>query len=376
MLFIINYQINTPNTDMPVDLLLANLQDLLMRADVTTWVVISINLFLIVFSKPLVNMVFHDNTNDIRFSQRLRVFRALNLLILIAFGYYYFYAGKEHQSLALKILTVPVVIYLAYLIAHFASYLILKRYGKQREIKNQLRRIETYHTRLLTLFTQVFIFIITLISIIRLLGFNTLLEAGGVIGFIGVLLALTQGSWAPDIFSGIIILNSDMLEEGDVLQLRGAESIYGMVYKTKVFHTEILNLINNHRIMIRNTELRNQIIHNLSKFASAKGLREKLIFKVGYNQRPADVREMLNSAWEKAIEIQVSGIENQYPVEIVVGDAGDHAIEWWVFYYTKDIEHLPKIRSQLNELFLDTSIEHDISLSTPLTHVVENGEST
>ena len=347
-----------------------NLQDLLTQIDLTTWIVISINLLLILFSRPLVNMVYQDDNNDSRFARRLHVFRSLNLVILIAFGYYHFYAGKEHQSLALKLFTIPVVIYLGYLSAHFASYFILKRYGKQREIKDTIRQIETYHTRLLTLFTQVFVFVITLISIIRLLGFNTLLEAGGVIGFIGVLLALTQGSWAPDIFSGIIILNSDMVEEGDVLQLRGSEPIYGMVFKTKVFHTEILNLINNHRIMIRNTQLRDQVIHNLSKFASAKGLREKLSFKIGYDERPSDVKEMLDKAWEKALEQQVSGIETQYPVEIVVGETGDHAIEWWVFYHTKDIERLPRIRAELYELFLETSIEHDILLSTPLTHIV------
>lgn len=361
---------------MPFDQLPSALHELLAQIDVTTWIVISINLLLIAFSKPLVSMVYHDNNNDSRFARRLHVFRALNLVILIAFGYYHFYAGQEHQSLALKLLTIPVVIYLAFLSVHLVSYLILKRYGKQREIKDTVRQIETYHTRLLTLFAQVFIFIITLISIIRLLGFNTLLEAGGVVGFIGVLLALTQGSWAPDIFSGVIILNSDMLEEGDVLQLKGSEPLYGMVFKTKVFHTEILNLINNHRIMIRNAQLRDQVVHNLSKFASAKGLREKLSFKIGYDQRPSEVKAMLNTAWEKAIEQQVSGIETQYPVEIVVGETGDHAIEWWVFYHTKDIEHLPRIRAELNAIFLETAIEHAISLSTPLTHVVAQTSPT
>ena len=354
---------------MSINQLILNLQHLFTQIDMTTWIVISINLLLILFSRPLVSMVYHDGHHDSRFSQRLHVFRALNLVILIAFGYYHLYAGKEQQSLALKLVTIPVIIYLAFLSAHLANYFILKRYGKKREIKESIRQIETYHTRLLTLFAQVFIFIITLISIIRLLGFNTLLETGGVIGFIGVLLALTQGSWAPDIFSGIIILNSDMVEEGDVLQLRCAEPIYGMVFKTKVFHTEILNLVNNHRIMIRNAQLRDQVIHNLSKFASAKGLREKMSFKIGYDQRPSIVKEMLNSAWEKAIEQQISGLETQHPVEIVVGETGDHAVEWWVFYHTKDIERLPRIRAELNELFLETSIEFDISLSTPLTHI-------
>ncbi|MCH9697887.1 MAG: mechanosensitive ion channel family protein [Gammaproteobacteria bacterium] len=344
--------------------------ELIEQIDLTTGIVITLNILLIIFSKPLVGMVYQESQYDGRFNQRLTVFRVLNLIILVAFGYYQFYAGRDNHSLALKLLTIPVVIYLAVLSVHLASYWILKRYGKQREIKDQVRQIETYHTRLLTLFVQILIFIISLITIVRILGFNTLLEAGGVIGFIGVLLALTQGSWAPDIFSGIIILNSDMVEEGDVLLLQGQERVYGMVFKTKVFHTEILNLINNHRIMVRNSQLRDQIIHNLSKFASAKGLREKLSFKIGYDERPSDVKTMLEQAWNQAVEQQISGLETQYPVQIVIGDTGDHAVEWWVFYHTKDIEQLPRIRAELNEIFLETSIEHNISLATPLTHAV------
>lgn len=342
------------------------------NVDALTWGVVVVNLLLILFARPLVNLVFSDAQKDARSSRRLHIFRALNLLIIATFGYYHFFKGDGQRNLALNLLAIVVILYLGYLLGHLANYLILRRYGKQKEIDGKTRRIETYNARMLTLFAQVFIFIIALIAIIRILGFNSLLEAGGVIGFIGVFLALTQATWAPDIFSGLIILNSDMLEEGDVIQLRGADSLYGVVYKTKVFHTEILNLLDNHRIMIRNALLRDQVIHNLSKFASAKGLREKLTFKIGYDTAPEHVEKMLHQAWETALEKDVVGLQAQHDIEIGILNTGDHAVEWAVYYHTKSIEQLPRTRMALNRIFLKTAKAQGISLATPLTHVLDH----
>ncbi|MEE9448257.1 MAG: mechanosensitive ion channel family protein [Arenicellales bacterium] len=345
--------------------------DFLNNIDALTWGVIVINLLLILFAKPLVSLVFSDSDQASRSNRRLHIFRALNLLIIAAFGYYQFFKSDEQRALGLNILAIVVILYLAYLLGHLANYFILRRYGKTKEINGKTRKVETYNARILTLFSQVFIFIMALISIIRVLGFNSLLEAGGVIGVIGVFLALTQATWAPDIFSGLIILNSDMLEEGDVIELRGSEAIYGVVYKTKVFHTEVLNLFNNHRIMIRNALLRDQIIHNLSKFASAKGLRERLTFNIGYDASPAAVEKMLTTAWQTAIEQNIPGIQAQHEVEVGILNTGDHAVEWAVFYHTKHIEQLRLTRMALNRVFLKTAREHDISLATPLTHVID-----
>jgi len=63
-----------------------------------------------------------------------------------------------------------------------------------------------------------------------------------------------------------------------------------------MFHTEILNLVNNHRVMLKNARLREFTIQNLSKFASAKGLREQLSFKIGYDISPEKVRKMFKAA--------------------------------------------------------------------------------
>ena len=181
-----------------------------------------------------------------------------------------------------------------------------------------------------------------------------------------MLAALTQGAWAPDIIAGLIILNSTLFEEGDVVEFdRGPGGVLGVIFKTKLFHTEILNLTNNHRVMLPNSVLRNAVVHNLSKFASARGLRERLVFNIGYDVTPEQVRRMFNSAFETASQNPSIRLETQHPIEVRVMDTGDDAVLWAVYYYTKHVNDLLQTRYLFRESILDASIEHKIALRTP-----------
>lgn len=342
------------------------------------WLEISLiilNLILLVFASKIVSLVYPESVNPKLKTNRVRGLRALNVIIIIAITYYHVTAQDRFDSLAFKWVLISLITYFSYLTAHLASFVIRNRYGKKREIEGETKVIETYHSRLLNLFSGIFIFIITLITIIQILEFKSLLEAGGVVGFIGVFFALTQGAWAPDIFSGLIILNSGMVEEGDVIEISEGESSIGIVYKTKMFHTEILNRVNNHRIMIKNAKLREMTIHNLSKFASAKGLRENIHFKIGYDVPTNKIKELFEQAYEQAQTAAEVAIEFQNPLEIAVIETGDHAVEWAIYYYTKDVKNLIKTRQYLRELILERSRDYAIELSTPLTHRVNNDVS-
>ncbi|MCM8855508.1 MAG: mechanosensitive ion channel family protein [Candidatus Thiodiazotropha sp.] len=345
--------------------------DIVSRLGFIDYTVLAINILLMVFARRILNLIYHDKVSDSRRLNRVYVFRALNLLIILSFGYYHLYLPMSDRGVGLKLVSVFVVIYLGYLFAHIIGYLARQKFGKTREVNGVKKSVETYNSRLLGLLSGIFIFIIVLISIVQILGFSGLLEAGGVIGFIGVFLALTQNAWAPDIFSGLIILNSGMVEEGDVVEITESTPYLGMVYKTKMFHTEILNIVNNHRIMLKNSKLREYTIHNLSKFASAKGLREKLHFKIGYDIDAGKVRAMFGEAFKTAKDDTSNNIESQYNLEVGIRDTGDHAIEWTIYYYTKDVKNLIKTRQYFRELVWITAQKHGINLATPLTHSVD-----
>jgi small-conductance mechanosensitive channel len=340
------------------------------RLGAIDFAVILINILLMIFARRILALIYHDSVSVKHSLNRVHVFRALNLLIILSFGYYHLYLPAGDRGIGLKLVSVFVVIYLGYLLAHIIGFIARRRFGKTREINGDKKSVETYNSRLLTLLSGIFISIIVLISVVQILGFNGLLEAGGVIGFIGVFLALTQNAWAPDIFSGLIILNSGMAEEGDVIEITEGTPYIGVVYKTKMFHTEILNIVNNHRIMLKNAKFRDYTIHNLSKFASAKGLRENMRFKIGYDVDPSAVRAMFSEAFAEIEASANLGVEMQYEHEIRVNDTGDHAVEWMVYYYTKDVRHLIKTRQALREAIWQAAESHGIALATPLTHSV------
>lgn len=355
-----------------VDLILNKTVSLINTFSLVDISVLTVNVVLLVFSKHIIQRISQDTTAERTILNRVHVLRALNLLMIIALGYLRFYIPSTDNSIAFKFVAVSMLIYCSYLLVHISSFFIRNRYGKTKEVEGEKTSIETYNSRLLSIFSAVFIAIISLISIIQVLEFDSLLEAGGVIGFIGVFFALTQNAWAPDIFSGLIILNSGMVEEGDVVEINSDISCIGVVFKTKVFHTEILNIINNHRIMLKNSKLRSATIHNLSKFASARGLRENIHFKIGYDVPAEKVKTMFNAAFDKVIENPDVSVETQYPLEIGIIDTADHAVEWSIYYYTKEIKNLIKTRQLIREQILKTSIDHGISLATPHTISLSN----
>lgn len=350
--------------------------------DIWDLLVLSVNLFLFIFSKRILSTFYHEPVDSKRFKLGVILLRVCNLLVVVAFTYYHFSSSEGVRGVAFKTVAILVILYLGYSALHFILYYIRVRYGKSREIEGKLFFYETYNSRLLSIFATIFVVIIAFVSAIQVTGYDSLLQAGGAIGVVGVFFALTQSAWAPDLFSGLIILNSGMVEVGDVIEFNDGDKTLGVVYKTKVFHTEILNVVNNHRIMIKNAKLREHTIHNLSKFASARGLRECLRFKIGYDAPVEKVRHMFEQAYVEAEQNKVCAIEFQYPLEIGLDDAGDFALEWVIYYYTKDVKQIVRTRQAFREHLLDFSNRHGISLATPMHHVIEpnavslNEEST
>lgn len=339
------------------------------------YALLAINVLLILVAPYLVRRFSAADASDAALEFRVNVIRGLNVLAIGLLGHFRFYGGGQSgQGIGVKILSILVIIYLSYLTVHLIGRFVRLRFGRAvQNVGSGPRIADTYASRALSIFFSVFIGIMALISIIRVAGFSSLLEAGGVIGFVGVFLALTQGAWAPDIISGLVILNSKMFKERDVIKISdGNEEMLAIVYRTLAFHTELLNLVDNHRVMIRNSKIRDQTVHNLSRFASARGLRETMLFKIGYDVSPAKVKAMFESAFQAAVTDPQIPIEEQHPLEVRLKDTGDHAIEWSVHYYTKDEFALIKTKQFFREKILTASLEFGISLSTPFTHQAQS----
>ncbi|WP_353411844.1 mechanosensitive ion channel family protein [Arenicella sp. 4NH20-0111] len=323
-------------------------------------VTISVSALLFFAARPICSLL-NDSDGVTTRASMMRILNALIIIAILTDAYL-----LQHKSeVTSQITRSLMVLYFAVVATQIINFFVRQRFGKKRITNNSTSISDTYSSRGLSLIVATVVTLIALISCLRILGFNSLLEAGGALGIAGIALAMTQAAWAPDIIAGLIILNSRLCEEGDVVQFNmDGDKIIASVFRTKLFHTELLDLSNNHRLMIRNNKLRDFGIQNLSRFASAKGLRELMLFNIGYEHSKSDVEGMIQRAFIECDKAE-GAREEQFAPEIMVYDTADYAVTWAVYYYIKDVKRLLAIKQIFRAYILEESIRSGISLSTP-----------
>lgn len=322
-----------------------------------------VNVMVLLLARPLINRIGGKGSAK---SHKLAMLRAGTLLVILFLLFYNIVLPAEEHTFVTRVLGVVLVAYVGYLAASLSNRLIKRRFGHKREINGENMISETYNSRLLGIISAALIFALVLVAIVQILGFEDLLHAGGVIGVIGVMLALTQSSWAPDLISGLIILNSRLMEEGDVVEIDDGERLLALVFRTKMFHTELLDISRNHRIMVQNAKLRGSTIKNLSKFASARGLREKLEFNIGYDVEPKAVKRIFEEAFARLQENGECPIEFARGFDLFPVAAANFAVTWAFFYYTKDLKHLVTTRYRVVAETVRVARDHSVQLATPM----------
>ncbi len=104
--------------------------------------VLSINLLLILLANHIIRVIYRTPVEDKVFIRRVKILRALNLLIIIS--YLYRPIGGE-DGLGIKLIGVLGIAYFAFLATHIVNYFIMRHYGHKREIRGEVRYVETYH---------------------------------------------------------------------------------------------------------------------------------------------------------------------------------------------------------------------------------------
>jgi len=103
-------------------------------------------------------------------------------------------------------------------------------------------------------------------------GADSLLGTTGIFGIFIGFLAFTSGIWAPDIVSGLIILNSDILVDGDVVVIDGHKDEF-IIARITLIYVVLYDVRNNHRSLLRNTQFIQNRIDNLSRVADGDALQ-------------------------------------------------------------------------------------------------------
>ena len=354
-----------------------------------------VNLALLLFAKPLLSRIDVSRESG----ARIKILRGLNLLVMIlqALDLAVLRIAGDYQHYFIRIGLSLMAIYGGLLIYSVSSYFSRKKFGTQKQLDDQRIFLETYSSRLIDIILLVIIIFSTIYALIIIWGANSLLETTGIFGIFAAFLAFTSNIWAPDIICGLIILNTQMLEDGDVVVIDGYPDEY-IISKVSFIYIILYDVRNNHRTLIRNSRFIQSKIDNLSRIASTDGIRKKLVYQIGYpdfsgepNREEAHkqfmkrIEKLFSRAFERACEDEEVCINTNKAFEWAITATGNYALEFTLWVYLARIpntkvtatvrKHLMGTLYRINEKVYASAILDDIDLSTPDLNKVSFDES-
>lgn len=346
-----------------------------------------LNLLLLIFSKPIINQI--DPGQNHRTA--LRFFTTINMFFLILHAVDIILMGLnvKYENLFIKLAYTALSLYLSILVFTIGSAFFRRRFGNRKEFEGVQVYLDTYSSRVVGLIFLVVVFLFTTYTLIKIWGMDSLLETTGIFGIAIGFMALTSSVWAPDILSGLIILNSNILEDGDVVVIDGYSDEY-IIHKVSFIYTVLYDIQNNHRTFIRNKRFIESKIDNLSRIASTDGIRKSITYKIGYPELSSPDNEvrvktlenfhkkvdhMFSSAYSVAKEKSELPIKKEREFEWFLTSTGDYALEYTLFIYLEAVpttkitaiarKHLLSSLFTINQIVLNTAAHAGLELKTP-----------
>lgn len=350
-------------------------------------IVFLINIALLVLAHPILKLIDHGEGNE----TKLKIFRTLNILVLSlhVIDLIFLSLNKSYEHYFIRVGLSLMAIYASLFAYSVCCFFSRKRFGTQKTFDNKTVFLDTYSSRLVDIVLLIIIGLTSIYALIKIWGADSMLETTGIFGIIAALLAFTSNIWAPDVISGLIILNTEILEDGDVVVVDGHPDEY-VISKVTLVYVILYDVRNNHRTLIRNNQFIRSKIDNISRIASTDGVRQALTYKIGYpeftgaskderkqelQKFKAKINQMFNNAYlecQNNPDIKINGSRS---FEWSLTQAGDFALEYTLWVYLARIpntkitatirRHLMGTIYLINETVYDSSILEQVNLSTP-----------
>lgn len=325
------------------------------------YVVLSINLLLFIFSRPLVQGFKRNDTKSA--SSKLYALRAINIILFSLYIAALFIEGWSKQ-ISLTGLT----FLLAFIASHLLHIFIIKKFGREKEIDGVNYHTETYQSEIFSLLVTLIALITAIVIVIHIWGMNDWLKATSVLGILAILVFSTKDVWIPDNISGLILLYNSDIESGAVVKIDD-QNLLAIVVQTSLTRTTFRDLKTRHQIVLPNTVVRNSKLEVLSK-GPASGLMQFVHFNIGYGIAADKVETLLKTIWEKACA-ESNALNAEREPEISVVDTGDHAVNWRLGYKLKNLYQMLEVECLVKRIAYEVSEEQKIELQTPLTHNID-----
>ncbi len=326
----------------------------------------AVNALVFLFSKTIASH-YGEIKDEAKMRTRLRVLHGFNFTVFITFMISLII--KDDRFPADQISQTSLTLLLTYLLIHLAEVLLLSRYGKAVTVMGFTRKVETSTSRTLELVACGVILISMLIVLINIWGLTSSLQTTGVIGFLALLIFTTKDYWLRDFLSGILLISGERLQRGDVVSIP-SENVLGIILEIRGLQTSIRDLVRSHDIEIPNSSLlKNRV--DLYKENPGGPFRDYVDFKIGYGTDSEKIRKFLQKVFDQALKTG-AGLDQDTQPSIALKENEDHAARWRISYVLKNPQKLLAARDAINLAAYELQSEAGLSVSTPLTLIMEN----
>ena len=323
-----------------------------------------INLLILIFGKQIIN---HLSVQTVGAAPpQLRLLRILNAVLFLT----YLFAVAFQFQLGSNISHTGLLVLLTYLIWQLTHSIILKKYGRKREVEGTSIYVESYTSSNLKLIALLILGVISGLVFLNLWKLEWLLQTTSFLGALAVLIFTTKDYWLKDFISGIIVISNGNIERGDVIRIPD-ENILAIVLETRTMLTLLRDVIRNHNITVPNSLLLNKQVEILTT-ESRKGIYDYVEFNIGYETDSEKARAYLLDAWKRACKITAT-INPEREGNIMLVENGDHAVTWRVLYNLRFEHEITTARNAVKLAAFELQDEHGVKLPTPLTHAFPGG---
>ncbi|VAW75481.1 hypothetical protein MNBD_GAMMA12-914 [hydrothermal vent metagenome] len=343
--------------------------DIFTRIDTLDYFVFSLNILIFIFSRIIVESLPSRSNNSI--SKRLWSLRIINLFLFASFFLVVLlspYIKFVDFSILKKLSGTGITLLVSFLLVHFIQIMLVRRYGRSREIEGTEYHTQTYQSEGYGLLVFIIAVIMVFLIILNIWNMTDWLKATSVLGGLLLVLFATKDVWVPDNINGLMLLYNGNIEPGSLIQIKELD-ILAIVMQISLTQTVLRDLVQRNQIVIPNTRLRRAKVEVLTK-ATSSGLIQYAEFNIAYGYEVAEVEAMLLSVWTKACE-ECNAINIEKEPKIRVFNNSDHAVSWHLFYYVSNVYRLSDAQYGIQKAAYEVSLETGITLQTPTTHQVE-----
>jgi small-conductance mechanosensitive channel len=328
------------------------------------YITVIINLLILIFGKQIIT---HLSVQTVGAAPpQLRLLRILNAVLFLT----YFFAVAFQFQLASNISHTGLLVLLTYLIWQLTHSIILKKYGRKREVEGTSIYVESYTSSNLKLIALLILGVISGLVFLNLWKLEWLLQTTSFLGALAVLIFTTKDYWLKDFISGIIVISNGNIERGDVIRIPD-ENILAIVLETRTMLTLLRDVIRNHNITVPNSLLLNKQVEILTT-ESRKGIYDYVEFNIGYETGSEKAKAYLLDVLKRACKITAT-INAEREGNIMLVENGDHAVTWRVLYNLRFEHEITTARNAVKLAAFELQDEHDVKLPTPLTHAFPGG---